>query len=289
MNARRTTVDVTGAMVSVLEWGPASGPVVLLLHGGGADSAELSWGQVGPALADAGYRVVAPDHPGFGRSPRASWSLTQQRLVSYVGELVDKLGLDDYVIGGLSLGGGLTIGHLLERPARGALLLGAFGIMPRLSDGRLSRLNQLTTYALQRSGVLGAVTRGYARNAKAMERGLRMIVRNPAARTPELVRDVVAEAAEGQGIRTFDEWQRDQVLWDRLRTDYTDRLHEIQTPALVVHGDRDSGVPVARARAAAELLPRGTLLTVPGAGHWVQRDRPDLVVPAVLDFLRGLG
>ncbi|GAB3822088.1 alpha/beta fold hydrolase [Kribbella italica] len=293
MDVRRTTVAVTGATVSLLEWAPVDpiGPAVLLLHGGGADNAELSWAQVGATLADAGYRVIASDHPGFGQSPRASWPLTQQHLIQYVGELADVLGLDDYVIGGLSLGGGLALGHLLDRPgaARGAMLLGSFGIMPRLTDGPLSRANQLTTYALLRSGLLAAMTRGYARNPGAMERGLRAIVRNPAARTPELVRAVVDEAASGESLRTFGEWQRDQVLWDRLRTDYTDRLPGIPTPVLLVHGDRDSGVPIARARAAAELLPHATLLTVDGAGHWVQRDRPDLVVPALLDFVRGLG
>ncbi len=292
MDGRRTTTAVTGATISLLEWAPidSTGPAVLLLRGGGADNADLSWTEVGAAIADAGYRVIAPDHPGFGRSPRANWPLTQQNLIRYVGELVDALDLDDYVIGGLSLGGGLALGHLLDRPdaARGAMLLGSFGIMPRLTDGPFSRLNQLTTFALLRTGLLAALTRGYARNAGAMERGLRTIVCNPAARTPELVRAVVEEAASGDSLRTFGEWQRDQVLCDRLRTDYTDRLRAIQTPALLVHGDRDNGVPVARAQAAARQLPHSTLVTVPGAGHWVQRDRPDLVIPALLAFLEGL-
>jgi pimeloyl-ACP methyl ester carboxylesterase len=168
------------------------------------------------------------------------------------------------------------------------MLLGAFGIMPRLTDGLLSRMNQLGTYVLLRTGLLAAMTRGYARNAAAMERGLRTIVRNPAARTPELVRAVVEEAASGESLRTFGEWQRDQVLRDGLRTNYTDRLHEIRTPVLLIHGERDSGVPIARARAAAELLPHATFRPVPDAGHWVQRDRPDLVLPALRTFLQGL-
>ncbi|WP_053384920.1 alpha/beta fold hydrolase [Leucobacter celer] len=292
MNARRATVDAAGTTVSYLEWIPdrPTGTTVLLLHGGGADSAELSWGGTGPALARAGYRVVAPDHPGFGQSPPAAWPLTQDRLVQHVGALVDELGLGDYAVGGLSLGGGLALGHLLDRPGRirGAMLLGTFGIMPRLTDGPLSAANQLATWLLLRTGLLDAMTRSYSRSATAMERGLRSIVRDPTARTPELVSAVVAEAAAGGGLRAFGQWQRDQVLRSRLRTDYTSRLHAIRTPVLFVHGERDGGVPIARARAAAELLPRGELLPVPGAGHWVQRDRPDLVVPALLGFLRGL-
>lgn len=292
MSESRRTIDLPSTTISYLEWGGAASdaPSVVLLHGGGADSAELSWGEVGPALARAGFRVIAPDHPGFGRSPRAGWALTQERLEHYVGDFVDGLGLDDYVIGGLSLGGGLTLGHLLGRPgsARGAMLLGSFAIMPRLSDGPLSAVSQLGTWLLLRSGILDAMTRSYSRNAGAMERGLRQIVRNPEARTPELVREVVAEAARGDSLAAFGEWQRDQVGWRRLRTDYTDRLHSISSPTLIVHGDRDGGVPIARARRAARLLPHAGLIEVAGAGHWVQRDRPDIVIDTMLRFLEGL-
>lgn len=289
MIARRLSVDLEGATVSVAEWTapqPNAG-TVLLLHGGGADSAELSWGELGPALASAGFRVLAPDHPGFGRSARATWSLTQQALLGYVGELVDRLELDEYVVGGLSLGGGLAIGHALERPGGpGALiLLGSFGVMPRLSDGPLSRLGHYATYLLLRSGLLAAMTRAYAKNPAAIERGLRSIVRNQSSRTPAFVRAVTDEASSGTALEVFAEWQREQVLPRGLRTDYTGRLNEIAVPTLVVHGDRDNGVAIARARAAADLLPLGRLVEVPGAGHWVQRDRPDVVTAAILDFL----
>lgn len=290
MTERRTTVRVTGASVSVTEWTPdqLSGPPLLLLHGGGADSALLSWGAVGPALASAGHRVIAPDHPGFGRSPRADWPMTQTNLVRYVGELVDSLQLEDYAIGGLSMGAGAVLGHLLAQPgrARSASLLGAFGVMPRLVDGPLSALNQLGTFALLRSGLLPAMTRMYARSPKAMEKGLRDIVRNADARTPELIAAVLAEASSGHGLSVFGEWQREQVLWNRLLTDYTPRLPTIRTPVLLIHGDHDRGVPLVRIQDAARLLPDAELLVVPDAGHWVQRDRPDIVIPAMIDMLR---
>lgn len=290
MEPRRALVTTAGAEISSLEWWPTeeTGSTVLLLHGGGADSAELSWAEVGPALAAAGHRVIAPDHPGFGRSPRAEWPLTQERLVRYVGEFADAVGLTDYVIGGLSLGGGMTLGHLLDRPgrARGAMLLGCYGLMPRLADGFLGGLTHFTTFLLLRTGALSAMTRRYMRNRTAMERGLQDLVRNPTARTPELIDAVLAEAASGTGTAVFGEWQQDQVLWNRLRTDYADQLASIRTPTLFVHGDHDSGVPIARIRFAAERMPHATLLPVPDAGHWVQRDRPDIVVPAMLAHLR---
>lgn len=290
MEPRRSRLDLPHATVSALEWRPVAetGIPVLLLHGGGADSAELSWSEAGAALADAGHRVIAPDHPGFGHSPRAQWSLTQERLVRHVAELVDALGLGVYAVAGLSLGGGMTVGHLLDQPgrARSAMLLGCYGLMPRLADGFFGPTTHFSSFLLLRSGLLATMTRSYASNPSAMERGLRDLVRSPQSRTPELVEAVLAEAASGTGLEVFGEWQRDQVLWNRLRTVYTDRLSTIRTPTLLAHGDHDGGVPLPRIETAAGLLPAGSLLTVPGAGHWVQRDRPDLVIPAMLEHLR---
>ncbi|MGG1909931.1 hypothetical protein AB1285_23560 [Microbacterium sp. NRRL B-14842] len=74
------------------------------------------------------------------------------------------------------------------------------------------------------------------------------------------------EAATGSGLTTFGDWQRDQVRPLRLRTDYRDRLAEIRVPVLLVHGDRDSGVPLRRIEEAADALRP--------AGSWWHRE-PD--------------
>lgn len=261
--------------------------MVLLLHGGGVDNATLSWGGVAPRLADAGYRVIAPDHPGYGQSPAAPWSATQQRLVSYVGEFADTLGLGRYTIGGLSLGGGMAIGHSLTRPDQvtGAMLLGSYGLMPRLSDGLLSLPRHVLTWAMLRTGTLTAATRGIARNRAALNWSMATLVRDREQRTPELLDDVWAAAESGHGFDAFAQWQRDQVRWNRLTTDYRDQLPSLRLPVLVVHGARDSGVPVARARDAAALVPDAELKVIAGAGHWVQRDNPEAVTHVMLEFL----
>lgn len=289
--AIRSTVDLPSGPVSYLTWAPHQ-PVstVVLLHGGGVDNASLSWGGIGPRLAEAGCRVIAPDHPGYGQSPPGRVAVTQERLVAYVGEFVDRIQLDRYVIGGLSLGGGMTIGHVLDRPDRvtGAMLLGSYGLMPRLSDGPLSGVRQLVTWAMLRTGLLSAVTRWAGGNRAAMTRSMHALIRDPRQLTDELLDEIMTAAEQPGGFDAFEQWQRDQVRWNLLRTVYTPRLGELRCPTLVVHGDRDPGVPVARARAAAGLIPDAHLTVVAGAGHWVQRDRPDVVLDAIIGFLRNI-
>ncbi len=291
MTADRREIALPDVRVSYLSWtGPdPAGPVVLLLHGAGVDSAELSWGQIGPGLAAAGYRVIAPDHPGFGHSPAAPWSMTQDRLVGYVGDFVDALALDRYAIGGLSLGGGMAIGHVLARPQRveRAMLLASYGLMPRLTDGPLSLPRQLATWLAVRSGLLESATRVLAGTGWTLDWSLAQIVRDPARRTPELTAAVRAATRSGRGMAEFAQWQRDQVRWNRQATDYTPALPGFARPALIIHGTGDTGVPWRRAVAAADLIPAATALILPGAGHWVQRDRPTEVLAAMTDFLAG--
>ncbi|QRY48796.1 alpha/beta hydrolase [Mycolicibacterium boenickei] len=287
----RSIVDLPSGPVSYLNWSPHHPTsTVVLLHGGGVDNALLSWGGIGPRLADAGYRVIAPDHPGYGQSPPARQPVTQDRLVAYVAEFVDEMELDRYVIGGLSLGGGMTIGHVLDRPDRvaGAMLLGSYGIMPRLSDGPLSGVRQLVTWAMLRTGLLGAVTRWAGTNRAAMTRSMHALIRDPRQLTDALMDEIMTAAAQPGGFDAFEQWQHDQVGWNLLRTDYTPRLIEVRCPTLVIHGDRDPGVPAARARAAAERIPDARLHIVGGAGHWVQRDQPDVVLDAISGFLRDI-
>lgn len=289
MNPTRKTVRVLWGVVSYLDWDPnaESTSTVVLLHGGGVDNAALSWGEVGARLAASGHRVVAPDHPGFGESPRAPWVATQDRLVAYVGEFVDALGIDRYAIGGLSLGGGLSIGHVLTRPERvtGAMLLGSYGLMDRQVSGPFALPAHVLTWLMLRTKLLSLAQRAYGKNRRLLARGMREIVRDPAQLTDELLDELMAAARREDGQVAFEQWQRDQVLWNRTRTNYTQQLDRFACPALVVHGDRDTGIPVSRARVASGRIPDAQLLLVRDAGHWVQRDRPDVVIPAMLDFL----
>ena len=293
MQRERRSVDLDWGPVSYLTWGDHTGcpcPTVVLLHGGGVDSASLSWGSLGAALADASYHVIVPDHPGYGESPLPPWPAGQDRLVAYVGEFLDALGLEMVVLGGLSLGGGLTLGYTLEHPERveGAILMGSYGLADHQYAGPAAGAAHALSWALVRTGAMGRILRGAAADRRLMKASLREIIRTPERLTPALVDEVIAAATRPGAMTSFEQWQRDQITWGRLRTNYAPRLGEVTVPTLVVHGTRDSGVPVSFARQAVRRLPNATACIVEGAGHWVQRDRPDVVEPAVLEFMNRL-
>ncbi len=284
----RSTVRLPWGEVSYLHWAPDGQPraTVILLHGAGVDTAELSWGELGPRLAAQGYRVLAPDHPGCGHSPAPPWQWTQDRLVGYVGDFVAALVAERYVIGGLSLGGGLALGHVLSAPENvcGAMLLASYGMMRRVSDGPCAPVRQVLAAALVR-GVMAAGTQWLATRRTVLGATMATLIRDPRRRTPALLDQVYAAARAGRGLDVVAQWQREQIGWTRLATDYTHRLPSVGVPVLIVAGSRDTGVPVARARAAAQLIPDARLEVLNGAGHWLQRDRPDEVFTAMLMFL----
>lgn len=112
---RRRRVDVGGLAVSVIEWGEAEAPPLLLAHGG-ADFAR-TFDVFGPLLAAGGFRVVAWDHRGHGDSERAdlyTWSadLRDAYLV------LESIGRDPLPVVGHSKGAGLLANLCTAMPER---------------------------------------------------------------------------------------------------------------------------------------------------------------------------
>jgi pimeloyl-ACP methyl ester carboxylesterase len=116
MTERTRTVEVGGRPLFVREWGDLDAPVVLFVHGAGDDGAHAA--PLAEALADTS-RLVAPDIPGHGRSPRAEpEAYRPTRMVGLLDGLLDELAVDSAALVGFSWGAAIGGHFAARRPER---------------------------------------------------------------------------------------------------------------------------------------------------------------------------
>ena len=202
-----------------------SGSPVLLLHGGGIDSARLSWGGVIGPLAESGHLVVAPDLPGYGESDRSDIPYNTVFYVDFVAKLLDTLGLNCPSLVGLSMGGAIALGVTLAWPdwVNHLVLVDSYGLQRRVS------LHLVSWLSVKLPGVMES-TWAMVRGSKAMARwSMSNLFHEPRAIPAALVDEVYAEARKPYAGRAFTRYQRDEVFINGLRTVSIDRLGEIKS------------------------------------------------------------
>ena len=102
-NLENVWVEVDSLRIHYLKAGEGDAPV-LLLHGGGYDSASLSYKYAIAPISER-HRVFAPDWPGYGGSDKPETEYTTQYYVSFLGRFIEALGLEKVSLVGISMGG----------------------------------------------------------------------------------------------------------------------------------------------------------------------------------------
>lgn len=271
----RRTLD--GRRVSLHRDGERGGVPVLLLHGGGLDRASLSWRYLLPELAKRRH-VIAPEWPGYGGSEGIGRDHTLADLVAWLVALLDDLAIERVDAVGVSMGGGAALWFALEHPDRVRRIVAAdaYGLQDRAPFHLLSYL----ATRLPLGAWSGALLQ---RSRWATRRALGSIFADRGRITDELVDEVLDMLRTGNGLATFGRFQRGEVGPRRLRTILLPELHCVLAPALIVHGEGDTLVPLADARRAADAMPNARFVTL-DAGHWPMRERPERFNKIVLDF-----
>lgn len=285
--SEEVTVSFDGLRVRYRRDGPdrgdcpddgSDGPPVVLLHGGGIDSAALSWKRTLPALA-ADRRVFAPDWPGYGGSDPPDGPPSVEYYVGVLRRFLDALDLDRVRLVGVSMGGGAALGFALRHPERVERLVAvdSYGLGSRIPGGplgpivaRLPLVNELTFAAMARSRWVTVQT-------------LRAIVA-PSNLSAGLVDDVLTELRRPRAAEAWTAFQRNEVGFGGLRTDYTRRLPDLRTPTLFVHGAADPLVPVGWSVRAGALAPNARVEVLRDCGHWPPREKPAEFAAVVRGF-----
>ena len=271
--SHRHDVEMGGYSMHYIDMG--KGPVVLMIHGF-ADSSYCWHHNVKPVV-DAGYRVIAVDMPGLGRStvPPKDFTMSVDNLSRACLSLMDRLNIETFTVVGSSMGGGVSLflmGHHPDRAIRGIVVDPAsyYQKMPDLiSLASLENLGPLMTRASGKMTVRLALTQVYYDDKKVTDTLVAEYGRPfEKEKYPELLSRLVRQYISRQALSDMKEYNR------------------ITQPVLVVWGKEDIWVPPAFAKRLENDLSNAELLMVPNAGHLPHQELPDQFNPVLLQFLK---
>jgi 4,5:9,10-diseco-3-hydroxy-5,9,17-trioxoandrosta-1(10),2-diene-4-oate hydrolase len=258
-----------------------SGPVTVLLHGGGPGASGMS--NFGPNLQVFAerFRTLVVDQPGYGKSGKPE---VQGNYFTFAAgalkTLLDEVGIRQVHLVGNSLGGGTAVRFALTYPERaGRLVL--------MAPGGLS-LNVFApdpTEGVKRLAEFGAPP-GPSR--EKMAAFLRTLVFDQRLVTDELIDERYAAASDPEALRAmvsmgasfFDPASYEQgLLWREA--------HRLRHRVLLIWGREDRVNPVDGALVALKMIRRAQLHVFGGCGHWVQLEKAAEFNRLAIEFLEG--
>ncbi len=271
-----TTND--GVQLYYKDWGPRNGPVVTFSHGWPLNSD--SWESQMIFLASQGYRVVAHDRRGHGRSSQPWEGNDMDHYADDLAAVINALDLKDVTLVGFSTGGG-EVARYIGRHGTGrvkkAVLVSAVpplmlktdtnpgGLPIEVFDGlrKASLENRSQLYLDVASGPFFGFNRPGAKPSQA------------------LIQSFWVQGMQAGHKNTYDS------IAAFSATDFREDLKKFDVPTLVVHGDDDQIVPIdASGKASAKLIKGAELIVYAGAPHGLADTHKDRLNQDLLKFLR---
>ncbi|MES2055421.1 MAG: alpha/beta hydrolase [Pseudomonadota bacterium] len=271
-----TTRD--GTEIFYKDWGPRDAQPIMFHHGWPLSSDD--WDGQMMFFLDQGYRVIAHDRRGHGRSTQAATGHDMDTYVADVVALTDALDLKNAIHIGHSTGGGEVARYVAQaKPGRvaRAVLVSAVAPLMVKTDGNPNGVpmevfdgvrEQTATNRAQFYLDFTLPFYGYNREGADVKEGVR---RNWWRQG--MMGGVLAHY---HGIAAFSE------------TDFTEDLKKIAVPTLVMHGEDDQVVPFANAGAlSAQIVPGAVLKSYPGYPHGMPTTHADQINADLLAFIKG--
>ncbi|TXL69880.1 alpha/beta fold hydrolase [Vineibacter terrae] len=245
--------------------------VLVLLHGHPFD--RSMWRPQCDALGGKRWRLIVPDLRGYGESTVTPSTTTLDMLAHDVAALLDHLGIDAAVIGGLSMGGQIVMAfcHLYPQRVRGVVLAATFP-QAETDDGK--QVRNTMADRLLRDGM-----EGYA--AEVLPR---MVAPRTLAARPDIAAHVLGmmRGAHPIGAAAALRGRAERPCYDAV-------LSALPVPALIVVGDEDAFTTRADAERMHTLITGSTLVWMPGVGHMPNLEHADAFNAALESFLLTFG
>ena len=267
-----------GVQLYYKDWGPKNGPVVTFSHGWPLDSDSFESQMI--FLADKGYRVVAHDRRGHGRSSQTWNGNDMDHYADDLATVIETLDLKAVTLVGFSTGGGEVaryIGrHGTSRVKKVVLVSSVTPFMLKTADNpggvpldvfdglrKASQANRSQLYLDLASGPFFGFNRPGAKPSQGM------------------IQSFWAQGMQGGHKNTFDS------IAAFSASDFRPDLKKIDVPTLIIHGDDDQIVPIdVSARAAQKLIKGSKLIVYPGAPHGITDTNKDQLNNDLLKFLQ---
>jgi pimeloyl-ACP methyl ester carboxylesterase len=269
---RARNIAVDGLDWPYLEGGPADAPVILFVHGFGAD--KDSWLLYARPFTSR-YRVIAPDLPGFGdasRDPTLDFTAAAQarRLHAFV----EALGLERFHLAGISMGGYISALYSFEHPERvtslvlfdnaGVEIDDSSPLREHVDDGR----NPLTV-----------------RTKQDLDAMIELITHSPPWIPTAFKRFFLQRSLKDADLH-------DRIFWGLVEETQANTLNEcladLRMPTLIVWGQQDKLFPASTVAIMQSSIPDSRSVILEETGHAPTIERPRIVAAHHLEFIGGL-
>jgi len=270
-----TTRD--GTQLYFKDWGPKDGQPIVFSHGWPL-SADAWDGQM-MFFGERGFRVVAHDRRGHGRSSHTWHGNDMDQFADDLAELIEKLDLTDLVLVGHSTGGGEVTRYCGRHGTRRLAKVVLLGAVPPLMLKTESNPGGLPIE------VFDGIRKGTLDNRSQFFKDLTTPFYgfNRSGKVNEGLRD----SFWLQGMLGGLKGQLD-CIHEFSEVDFTEDLKKIDVPTWVAHGDDDQIVPIgASAMLSHRLLPKATLKVYPGGSHGLAQTQQDEFNADLLAFIEG--
>ena len=271
-----TTKD--GVQIYYKDWGPADGEPVVFSHGWPL-SAD-SWESQMLFLASNGYRTIAHDRRGHGRSSQPWDGNDMDHYADDLAQLLEHLQIERASLFGFSTGGGEVARYIGRHGTARVRKAGLISAVPPLMLKTEANPGGLPIEVFDglRAGSIADRSQLYRDIAGGPFFGFN---RDGAQPSQGMIDWFWAQGMQGGHKNTYDS------IAAFSATDFTEDLKKFDIPTLVVHGDDDQIVPIdAAGRASARLIQDSRLLVYPGAPHGLTDTHKDRLNQDLLDFLR---